>query len=469
MFCTKCGKLIPARSSVCAWCGAAAQNQTNSAYTQPDGNRQDFNEWFNQNSQQRYQQPNSQTYQPYPKSPKVKWYKKPLGKVLSGVMAVFVGFTLIGAFSPEDNTAKAYNSSVSQTEPVKESDEEINDNTGYTGKPNFSSDFPASDDSSFCYYGKQLTEKGKYFYLQLYQYYIVQGQTGDCQLYLPETFSVTVDCWEINNGNGADKSTKYDSATVSDAADKDFRNALEKAASAFNLDFVKLNWWRDYYTTWDNEWDYVFEWDNDASEMKTGKITCSLEHLTLHPEESYTGAIDDINPLNRELNEWRADISARAGENADRFMLVKTIHDYLCEQVSYSYDKNGDPDTSGSNGWASGAILKGKVVCSGYSKTFRLLCEQFNVPCVYIRGYCGERDKNGNYTVDTEARHAWNMVQMENGLWYGLDATWDDDDSIDYSYFLRGSNKKITDCTFFEEHVSREEFEVPEPAFYDYR
>ena len=31
----------------------------------------------------------------------------------------------------------------------------------------------------------------------------------------------------------------------------------------------------------------------------------------------------------------------------------------------------------------------------------------------------------------------WNAVKMDDGKWYGLDATWDDQSSIIYNYFLK--------------------------------
>jgi len=104
MFCSKCGKQIPAKSTICAWCGAAAQNQVNNAYTQPDGNRQDFNARVNQDAQKIFQQSftqqnKKQKKQQHPQTTNGKWYRKTGGKVLIAFASVITVVFLIGALS----------------------------------------------------------------------------------------------------------------------------------------------------------------------------------------------------------------------------------------------------------------------------------------------------------------------------------------------------------------------------------
>ena len=52
----------------------------------------------------------------------------------------------------------------------------------------------------------------------------------------------------------------------------------------------------------------------------------------------------------------------------------------------------------------------------------------------------------------------WNYVQMEDGFWYGMDATWDDQElstGVREEYFLAGSNTIGFNprYTFIDEHV----------------
>ncbi len=105
---------------------------------------------------------------------------------------------------------------------------------------------------------------------------------------------------------------------------------------------------------------------------------------------------------------------------------VKSIHDYLAKNIVYD-NTIAEPNIFDSYG----ALVNGVCVCEGYAEAFKLLCDREGIPCLTVMG-----------TGDGGA-HKWNMVQMEDGEWYLLDSTWDDQSSnIYYSYFLIGSNTK---------------------------
>ena len=73
----------------------------------------------------------------------------------------------------------------------------------------------------------------------------------------------------------------------------------------------------------------------------------------------------------------------------------------------------------------------------------------------------------GNYDFGA---HAWNYVQMEDGQWYGMDVTWDDDDAGGpprHTYFLTGNNSRGTDGkTYAEMHVPADSIESGGVLFY---
>lgn len=104
----------------------------------------------------------------------------------------------------------------------------------------------------------------------------------------------------------------------------------------------------------------------------------------------------------------------------------KSIHDYIVNNAEY------DKTISKANIYdVYGALITGLCVCEGYAEAFKALCDREGLPCITVVG-------TGN-----GGAHKWNMVQMEDGEWYTLDATWDDQsDMIFYSYFLIGSNTK---------------------------
>ena len=101
---------------------------------------------------------------------------------------------------------------------------------------------------------------------------------------------------------------------------------------------------------------------------------------------------------------------------------VKSIHDYICKLNKY--DKNSPHPHS-----AYGALIDHRSVCEGYAEAFKLFCDVNGIPCIIVSG------------KTTEA-HMWNYVKMDDGKWYALDATWDDDDKTGKpktTYFLVGS------------------------------
>lgn len=104
---------------------------------------------------------------------------------------------------------------------------------------------------------------------------------------------------------------------------------------------------------------------------------------------------------------------------------VKSIHDYIANNAEY------DHTISKANIFdAYGALITGICVCEGYAEAFKLICDREGIPCITVIGTGGG------------GAHKWNMVQMEDGEWYTLDSTWDDQSSIYYSYFLIGSDTK---------------------------
>lgn len=66
-------------------------------------------------------------------------------------------------------------------------------------------------------------------------------------------------------------------------------------------------------------------------------------------------------------------------------------------------------------------------VCEGYARAFKLVCDRLQIPCVLVSG------------MGNQEKHMWNYVQMENGYWYAVDVTWNDN-AVSNRYFLVGKN-----------------------------
>ena len=135
-------------------------------------------------------------------------------------------------------------------------------------------------------------------------------------------------------------------------------------------------------------------------------------------------------------------VSSFETQHTFRYDILKDIHDYLCKTVVYNLTALYAHEPYG-------ALVDGKAVCEGYAEAFKLLCDRFAIPCVLILG-------TGVTGSGSEA-HMWNYVQMEDGKWYAVDVTWDDQPSkIFYDFFLVGSQTVASSFgtkTFAQSHI----------------
>ncbi|HAN20709.1 MAG TPA: hypothetical protein DCP51_03395 [Clostridiales bacterium] len=141
------------------------------------------------------------------------------------------------------------------------------------------------------------------------------------------------------------------------------------------------------------------------------------------------------------VNSVTNEVASFETNSTSRYDILKDIHDYLCSTVVYDLNAVYAHEPYG-------ALVTGRAVCEGYAEAFKLLCDRFNVPCTLIIG-------DGVTSSKTEA-HMWNYVQMENGKWYGIDVTWDDQSIIRYDYFLAGADTVATyfgTKTFSQSHI----------------
>ena len=123
---------------------------------------------------------------------------------------------------------------------------------------------------------------------------------------------------------------------------------------------------------------------------------------------------------------------------------VLDINNYLIEKVTYDpyYGITEATDGGGTESVfdhdAYGALVESHhyAVCDGYAKAFLLLCQKEGIDCVVVLGTA----------VSSYENHAWNYVKMEDGKWYAIDVTWNDNGKDDNPYFLLGGK------TFFTTH-----------------
>lgn len=152
--------------------------------------------------------------------------------------------------------------------------------------------------------------------------------------------------------------------------------------------------------------------------------------FTITPTKD-TGALtaSNVNPL---FDGTKSQIDAMLPANATTYDKVKAVHDKICSMVSYenSTQNIGNPyyQTPYSLYYDADGDGKIETVCAGYAKMMKLQCNKYGIPCVLVTG-----------VTDSGEYHMWNYVQMENGVWYAVDATWDDQSTTMYDFFLVGS------------------------------
>ena len=202
------------------------------------------------------------------------------------------------------------------------------------------------------------------------------------------------------------------------------RTVVQQAYDAFIYDYPEAFWL--------GSCSYTVSYQPSSNAYKNGEpVVCYLRSIKVKPNERYAGAGDpvEIAAFQQAVEQTAAEIKETLSDQPDRYEQVLAIHDYLCTHVSYK--ENSYAHT------AAGVFLKNReVVCEGYAKAFKILCGRFGIPAVLIPG--GALKSNG-----TREGHMWNYVQMEDGFWYMLDTTWDDQKTyISRKYFLSGGEEK---------------------------
>lgn len=156
------------------------------------------------------------------------------------------------------------------------------------------------------------------------------------------------------------------------------------------------------------------------------------------------------------LRDARAELGGLAG--LSEYGRVKAIHDWVCRHMEYT-DQSGSKFQYGWRGFQTpySALVERDTVCAGYAKAFKLLCDEYGVPCAIVVG------------LGNSGLHAWNYVEL-GGAWYAVDCTWGDLGSrISYQYFLKGSEQflKHEEGTLYGEYafaypsLSREDYTDP--------
>lgn len=158
------------------------------------------------------------------------------------------------------------------------------------------------------------------------------------------------------------------------------------------------------------------------------KANCRIQNETWFERDKYT--IDEIRNISNKLkNDILKGIEKpKSNDFESQFEVFSEICKRLAAHIEYDDDeieyckKMGigcrDHDTY----TVRNAILKGRSVCSGNSKTLKLALKMHDIECEYISGNPEIKDKE-NIPLEDQHGHAWNQVKI-GGHWFNFDLTW---------------------------------------------
>lgn len=183
-------------------------------------------------------------------------------------------------------------------------------------------------------------------------------------------------------------------------------------------------------------------WMNDMSygyqaERVPGSNTVKVTAVTL----AYYLEYDENEKQMAEDMMGNARVIAQEAEKLPHtYQKVLAVHDVLAELNTY-----GDTAAPQSHTAYSALIPEDEYepVCDGYSKAFKIIMDLLDIPCVLV----------------SSDDHMWNNVLMDDGEWYNLDLTWDDENNSQllYDYFLIGSDTLVEGEPFSQQKDHLEE------------
>ena len=216
--------------------------------------------------------------------------------------------------------------------------------------------------------------------------------------------------WIAADGTSTDEKIKLDPAYGK--VMETLRKSIQGGFDACIYDCPEIFWLKNV------TFGYTIIWTIRSDGSATGKISS----VTVSGNESWTGAKNCVSEFQTHVSDAVNSISAGFTEDMSDARKMKQIHDYICAKCVY---REGTYAHS-----AYGTFYNGKVVCEGYAKAFKILCNRMGLTCVLGSGTVHKTSSDG--------AHMWNYVLLDGG-WYMVDATWDDGNTLSNRYLFAGS------------------------------
>ena len=254
----------------------------------------------------------------------------------------------------------------------------------------------------------------------------------------------------VVTSNGYFEKTDPDTESAYEACKEQLSADMQAAADAFKHDHPEVFWIRSPKT-------YSFTISSVPDTEQTGddgktRSVFQIVSATYKPVETFAGAGSLISSYQagvqaavakvREMaDSWNTE-GVETGSTAYQALLVRAADEYLCSRLFYDHavlntavsvsaaENSGSQSVACNDAYriyTSAAAFLGEtdhltmgVVCEGYAKAFKVLCDQLGVPAVCVSGL-SDKSRTGS-------GHMWNLAQI-GGSWYLVDVTWDDSDT----------------------------------------
>ena len=210
------------------------------------------------------------------------------------------------------------------------------------------------------------------------------------------------------------------------------------------------------------------------AQAELGEVEADGKTLTIRPV-AYPGvriaaawkadSLDSLTDEERRTYEKAQGLVQQAKANTENALALEAwLHDWLCQNVTYDNTNAGlwTGDGALQPEWtAASALLEGRANCQGFGDAF------------YLLGSLAGFDVRFQYgTVGGEA-HCWNAIKLDDGQWYYVDVTYDNDierflpEGQTYAYLNFGTGRESR--TLWPNSRSADIAESDNPAYDLYR
>ena len=224
-------------------------------------------------------------------------------------------------------------------------------------------------------------------------------------------------------------------------------NSFERAAVAVCYDHPKYSW----ILTGGISYGYATSSTNEPGVCQITQFSFAMK------------AVPDFASNMSAMDSKISSIVSEASSYTTRYDKLKFFHDEICKLTRYNDEAvkwvgNSLPIPNNLlYAWSPyGTFAEQPVVCEGYARAFKMLCDKAGIPCALISGTGGGLP------------HMWNAVLMDDEKWYAIDVTWDDIDPQPprYRYFLMTSrdllnHNAIEECGLVYPVLSNTEYVQP--------